>query len=180
MTGLRIIPDPDSFARAERELSRLAGQTSNLPGALKNIGEALLRTTRARFSSRTGPDGAAWPAHAPLTLLTGGRPGNMLRRSGRLYRSINYRVGGSTLTVGANAPPYDRVQQFGATIRPKKGKFLAVPVPAQRGGRNGPSFMFLKKVTIPARPYIGFGPKDEAATLREIHAWLAIEGEAQK
>ena len=180
MTGLRIIPDPDSFARAERELSRLAGQTSNLPGALKNIGDALVVNTIRRFHTKQGPDGKAWAPHAPLSLKLGAKPGSMLRRRGRLLGSINRQVSGSVLRVGANAPPYDRVQQYGATIRPKKGKFLRVPIPAQRGGRNGPSFMFLRKVTIPARPYIGFGSKDEAATLREITAWLAIEGGPQK
>lgn len=180
MTTLRIIPDPDSFAHAERELSRLARQTENLPGALKNVGEALLKTTRERFRTKSGPDGKAWAPHAPLSLRLGAKPGNMLRRAGRLFRSINYNVGGSILRVGANAPPYDRAQQYGATIKPKKGKFLRVPIPAARGGRNAPGFMFLKKVTIPARPYIGFGPRDEAATLREIKAWLALEGGPQK
>ena len=36
--------------------------------------------------------------------------------------------------------------------------------------------VLVKSVTIPPRPYIGFGPKDEAATLREIEAWLALDG----
>lgn len=128
MTLLRIIPEADSFSRAERELDRLAGQTSNLPGALKNVGEALLKTTRERFRTKTAPDGSSWTPHAPLSLRLGAKPGNMLRRSGRLFRSVNYQVGGSILRVGANAPPYDRAQQFGAVIKPKKGKFPRVPV----------------------------------------------------
>lgn len=175
MAGLRIIPDPDSMARAERELSRLARKTENLPGALRNIGEALLKTTHERFRNESAPDGSKWAPHSPLTLLLRGGKGGILRKSGRLMRSINYRVGSHVLRLGPNAPPYDAVQQFGATIKPKTKKTLAIPMPARRGSRNGAGFMFIKKAVIPPRPYIGFGPKDEAATLREIKAWLALE-----
>ena len=71
MTTLRIIPDKDSFAHAERELGRLAGKSVNLPGLLyqyrRCVGlkykEALPRKTRPRRESLgTTAVGEARPA----------------------------------------------------------------------------------------------------------------------
>lgn len=176
MTILRITPGPDN-ARTLAALAELGRKAKNPAGGLKTVGEALLRVTQDRFKSETAPDGAKWARHSELTRLIRGGKGGILRLSGRLMKSIAYQVAGPVLRLGPNAPPYDAVQQFGATIRPKKGKFLAIPIPAGRGGRNSAGFARAKQVTIPPRPYIGFGAKDEKATLREIEAWLAIDGE---
>jgi phage gpG-like protein len=185
MTQIVIKPGPGAAA-VEKALGELARKAANPAGALKNIGEALLKTTRDRFSSQTAPDGSAWPAWSPLTvLLGGGAGGGMLRRSGRLFSSTNDQVAAPILRVGANAPPYDRAQQYGAKIV-AKGKALAIPLPGGKGKKKAkgpapkyPPAVLVKSVTIPPRPYIGFGPKDEAATLREIEAWLAIEGKSK-
>lgn len=173
MTILRIVPSPNSAGL--KALADLGRKARNPEGVLRNIGNALLRVTHQRFESQTGPDGTAWAPHSKLTQAIRGAGQPILRKRGNLMRSINYRVAARVLRLGPHAPPYDAVQQFGATIRPKKGKVLAIPMQAQRGGHNKVGFMFIKKAVIPPRPYIGFGPKDEAAVLREIEAWLKLE-----
>lgn len=173
MNILRIVPAPNSAGL--KALAQLGRKARNPEGGLRNIGEALLKITRQRFESQSDPDGKAWAPHSKLTQAIRGAGKSILRKSGRLMRSINYNVSGRVLRLGPHAPPYDAVQQFGATIRPKKGKALAIPIPARRGGRNKAGFIFAKKVVVPPRPYIGFGPRDEAATLREIEAWLTLE-----
>ena len=54
--------------------------------------------------------------------------------------------------VGSNLP-YARIHQLGGTIRPKKGKFLKFR------GLDGED-VFVKEVTIPARPYLGISDDD--------------------
>ncbi len=69
------------------------------------------------------------------TLLTGEV---LNRRSGMGQRSIFYRIEDDqandrvTLVVGANlaVAPYMRILAYGGTIRPKRAKFLTVPMPA--------------------------------------------------
>ena len=113
-------------------------------------------------------------------------------RTGRLRASIQGTVeqdgGGSfSIVLRAGTPdggrvPYARIHEEGGTIRPKRGRFLKIPVgpaltgaggsrlppggsggirfvPTPRGGvlvgRDGQGWFVLKQqVTIPARPYL--------------------------
>lgn len=85
--------------------------------------------------------GLSAQAHAQQA-VTGGAP--LHTRSGRLRQSIGYRVeeetGGVVLHLhaggsgGRGEVRYAATQEYGATIRPVKGKFLAIPVgPALTG-----------------------------------------------
>jgi len=89
------------------------------------------------------------------------------RRTGNYAASVNSRVEGQGTEVvgkvGTNkvyAPPHE----FGATIKPKRAKFLAIPKPEGLTGagvarytpRQRPDmFFYVKSVTIPARPVFG-------------------------
>ncbi|HEY9212070.1 MAG TPA: phage virion morphogenesis protein [Ancylobacter sp.] len=173
---LRIRLDPETVARANRVLGRLADRAEDVSGGLRNVGEALLITLDDRFDTQTDPQGRAWAPLAATTVMLRGGGGHILTVSRRLRSSANYQVGGNILQVGVNAPPYDTVNQFGSTheIRAKNGKALKVPVI----GAGGFGFAFLKAVivTIPARPYVGFGPRDEEAARDAIEDWLDVEG----
>jgi phage gpG-like protein len=87
--------------------------------------------------------------------------------SGGLSQSIRYQVtdGGASVEVGTNIP-YAATHQFGATIRPKSKKALAIPQP------DG-SVRLVKKVTIPARPFLGFSEGDKATVLGILSELLA-------
>ncbi|MCA0338480.1 MAG: phage virion morphogenesis protein [Proteobacteria bacterium] len=173
---IRARLNAEDQVKADALLGELAGKTSNLAGGLKIIGEALLKEQNKRFETQTSPDGKPWEKLKPLTVATrGGATGPILRRRGHLMRSGAWQLSGTTLRVGVNTI-YAGVQHFGATIVPKKAKRLAIPIPAGRGGRNKAGFVFAKKVTIPPRPIVGFGPKDELATRNAIADWLALPG----
>lgn len=75
-----------------------------------------------------------------------GTPGQPLRDTGRLNRSIVANPDKTGVTIGTNVK-YARTHQFGATIRPRAKKVLAFP------GPNG-QMIFAKKVAIPARPFL--------------------------
>lgn len=109
--------------------------------ALGAIGTVLSNRIRLCFRLGTSPYGAAWEPINPIF-----RVGQPLRDTGRLQRSINSQVQGGAAVVGTNVR-YAATHQFGATIFPKSGKYLAVPTAA--GG-----LMFLKQARIPARPFM--------------------------
>lgn len=160
---------------AQTALKRLADKSSRPEGGLKLIGVALLKEQNRRFDTQSDPDGKPWAKLAPLTVaLRGGKTGPILRRSGQLKRSGAWRLSGSSLRVGVNTP-YAAVQNFGATITPKNGSILAIPHSAGFGGKNRPGIIAAKSVTIPARPIVGFGARDEKATLEAVEDWLAFE-----
>lgn len=97
-----------------------------------------------------------------------GKAGQPLRDTGRLQRSITYRAESDGLTVGTNiraksGASIPAVHQFGATIRPKKGKFLVFP------GPNG-NLIFAKKVVIPRRAFL---PLDQSGAVALPPSWSA-------
>ena len=108
---------------------------------LVDAGKDLVLRIDETFKQSQTPWGAPW---APLKH----RDGYPLRDTGDLRNSITYRViGKSGLEVGTNIR-YAPTHQFGATIRPKKGKFLVF---TPRGFAHP---IFAKQVTIPARAFL--------------------------
>lgn len=162
---IRIYIDPGSEGIAK--LEKLVKQAENKAGLLKNIGEALLETTDQRFDDQKDPQGKAWAPLKPLTVELRGASGPILTRTGRLRGSLNYEVSGDTLKLGPSAI-HGAVHQFGATIE-AKGKALRMPM--QGGGAK-----YARKVTIPPRPYVGFGPADEKAAVETAQDWFDLEG----
>ena len=125
---------------------------------LRPIGLALVQVTQERFRDERDPFGQPWaplnPAYAEIK-----RGPGILRASGLLMRSITYRAAAAEVAVGSNRI-YAAVHQFGATIRPVRAKALVF--------RLGSRVVRAGSVTIPARPYLGFGPKDQAAVLEVV------------
>lgn len=147
MAGVSIVAEiRDAAMRAE--LRKLAGSPKR---ALARIGMALVKGTRRRFGEGHGPDGAAWAKLHPLYAPIKRGPG-ILRASGLLRRSVSARVGMDEVRVGTNRI-YARVHQFGAVIVPKRAKFLRF--------RLSIGMVRARKVTIPARPFMGIDAQDE-------------------
>lgn len=90
--------------------------------------------------------------------------GKLLQRSGDLRKSITVgKITSSSVEIGSSLP-YARIHQLGGTIRPKTRKALLIPV----GGR----FLMVKKVTIPARPYLVLQKEDETVILKATTDYL--------
>ncbi len=89
---------------------------------------------------KTAPDGTAWPK------TRDGR-GALFVTGEHLARSIQSSIGAEAIEVGSGWIGA-RIHQLGGVITPVKAKALVF--------RAGGKTVFAKKVTIPARPYLGF------------------------
>ena len=133
-------------------------------GVRRGIGEALVETTRARFDTGTEPFGPAWHALNPAyAAIKRGGGGILVGSSALLRNTVVSQVSGNNIYVGSNRI-YAAVHQFGAVIRPVRTKALMFRMGGV-GKRGGAGFVRAQSVTIPARPYLGFGPKDQRAVL---------------
>lgn len=150
MAGITVdVLDREVIARI-RQLQ----QTSVKP-AMKVVGQKLTSKIQLGFRASATPWGAPW---APLKF----RQGQPLRDTGRMQRSINWRIGGTdaqphvdvgTKITAPGGASIAAVHQFGATIEPVHAKLLAF----MAGGR----VIFAKKVVIPARPFMPIRPGGE-------------------
>ncbi len=153
MTGVRL-----TFRFRDRgidkDLRRRVARLADKGPLLKSIGEEMLPRINKRFRDQRGPDGKAWAALSPRTIRSRTRRGHVpisiLRMRGHLAGSINYQVGGSTLTIGTGGEveDYAAIHQFGG-----------------KAGRG-------RKVTIKARPYLGFADDDMDVIEDEATAFL--------
>lgn len=172
---LKMVISKEDAERARVTLRLLADKARHIEKGLKSVGTALLKEQNSRFHRQEDPQGKKWQKLSLLTvMLRGGKTGPILRRSGNLMDSGAYQVAGKTLRVGVNRP-YAAVQQFGATIKPTKRQALRLPYAAGVGGKNKAGGIYLKKVTIPPRPIVGFGARDEVAARHAIEEYLKTE-----
>lgn len=159
--GIKIRPQDQT---ANQAMARLAAQPSLVQPALKNIGVALVRSTRQRFADQKDPQGQPWkPLNPEYAKAKGG--GKILQKLGMrggLLGSIVWQLEGSTLQIGTNKIQA-AVHQFGAVILPRNAPALVF--------RIGKKLIFAAEVTIPARPYLGISADDrtEIAEIVEDH-----------
>ena len=103
MTILRVILSPNSAGI--KALAELGRKIENPEGVMRNIGEALLKVTRQRFDCQTDPQGKAWAPHSKLTQEIRGAGKPILRKTGNLFRYINFRVEWRLLRLGRTLRP---------------------------------------------------------------------------
>lgn len=139
-------------------ITRALAAAHDFTPALAAIAASLRTGTEARFRAETGPDGVAWLPSQRVrekggkTLQLRGLRGGLL---GRLLGSAGH--DGTSAWIGTNLV-YAAIHQFGGTIR---------AIPKSKGGKgalktpHGPR----ASVTMPARPFLGFGEAER----REIH-----------
>ena len=163
-------------AELRREFKRLLDAVQDPSPALREIGEVLTRSTKERFQTETGPDGAKWEQNADSTLLnylrkrqglskrktaTGGRTltqrgaralggKQILTDRGDLADSIAYQLEGDNSVAVGTSRIYAAMQQFGGTTADH---------PQLWGD-------------IPARPFLGISDADEADILAILRAHL--------
>jgi phage virion morphogenesis protein len=154
MTGIHIDATTIGVEQLALGLQRMAllGQRPRpIWDAIGQYGES---STRLRFKNQSGPDRKRW-----LPSIRARAAGSQtLVQKARLLRSISHNSDNNGTSWGTNVI-YAPTHQFGAVIKPKAGGALRFRMP-------GGGFVIVKKVTIPARPFIGVNADDG----REIQA----------
>lgn len=94
----------------------------------------------------------------PITLQSRRKKSSIpLQDTGRLTQSVQLHRKGDVFVFMSDLV-YAPTHQFGATIRPKRAKFLTIPVdPGARYVRKG-KWIFAREVRIPARPFFPNSP----------------------
>lgn len=135
----------------EREMAALVDAGEDLTEFNDAFGLILESNTIDRFDRETGPDGARWTPSMRAKL----EGGKTLTDTARLKGSIAYESDARSIRVGTNVI-YAAPHQSGATIRAKGDGKLKFSLP------GGLGFRMVDQVVLPARPFLGFGPEDEA------------------
>ena len=152
--SLSITIRAEGIAGVDRALARLTPLDS--ASLMQGLARLIQQQTRRRIEGeKTSPDGKAWPPNRTGT--------STLYRQGHLSRSIDYVAGATHLEVGSGLI-YAAIHQYGGTIVPKTKKVLS--------WRAGNQQVFARKVTIPARPYIGVSAANGREILEETAAYI--------
>ena len=140
----------EGLEAVDQALSRLDPLAS--AELLEGVARMVQEQTRRRITSeKRAPSGAAWKPNRAGTPI--------LYRSGALARSIDYSVSGETAIVGSGLV-YAGIHQNGGTITPKSARRLVF--------RIGNRTVFARKVTIPARPYLGLSAENAEDVLDQV------------
>lgn len=122
------------------------------------------------FEAESGPDGVRWkPSQRALGRVGDSRRGSdgglTLTDSGQLRQSIVAANDATSAIAGTNLV-YAAIHQFGGRIAARPGSALRTPAGPRRS------------VTMPARPFLGFGEADlqEFGEMLEDHLDRAING----
>lgn len=131
--------------QAVKSLQQIASQLQQPRRMYGILGETLKKIHTDRFKVETDPEGRKWKPLASRTLelkRKRGKSTKILRQDGYLADKTAYNVSNDGVEFGSQEI-YARLHQFGG-----------------KAGRG-------KKVTIPARPWLGVGEKDEQLLLRK-------------
>lgn len=142
MAGIKLEGD---WAKLEKHLEKM--MKLDFQGMHEQIGETLVASAQKRFEDEEDPDGKAWPK----SIRAEEEGGQTLTDSARLKNSITFKARPEGVAYGTNVK-YASVHQEGREIKAKKAKFLKFAV--------GKGYAQVKKVTIPARPFIGISQDD--------------------
>lgn len=134
-----------NHTQAVNSLQKIANQLEQPRRLYGILGETLKKIHTARFKAEQDPDGNNWKPLASSTLALKrkrGKSTKILRQDGYLADKTAYNVTSDNVEFGSQEV-YARLHQFGG-----------------KAGRG-------KKVTVPARPWLGVGDKDEQLLLRK-------------
>lgn len=167
MAGKSITIDDQDVNDA---LARLYAAAGDVNPALKNIGMAEAKTTRARFVSETDPEGKPWQTLNELYARTKKGPG-ILRGATRDLSQIVWQLAEGGVEIGSNVV-YARIHNEGGTIVPKNAAALVFSM----GGQT----FHVKSVTIPQRQFLGWSETSiqEALAIVQDHFVMAVEQKA--
>lgn len=136
--------------QAVKSLQQIANQLEQPRRLYGILGETLKKIHTARFKAEQDPDGNNWKALDDRTLALKrkrGKSPKILRQDGYLADKTAYNVSNDGVEFGSKEV-YARLHQFGG-----------------KAGRG-------KKVSIPARPWLGVGKNDETLLLEKARFHL--------
>ncbi|QLB43545.1 phage virion morphogenesis protein [Mannheimia pernigra] len=136
--------------QAVKSLQQIANQLEQPRRLYGILGETLKKIHTARFKAEQDPDGNNWKALDDRTLALKrkrGKSTKILRQDGYLADKTAYNVTNDNVEFGSKEV-YARLHQFGG-----------------KAGRG-------KKVSIPARPWLGVGKNDETLLLEKARFHL--------
>ncbi len=170
MSGAELKHNLAALPQIAKQFETLAKASVSAKPLLDDIAESLLISTQQRFELERDPNGKPWQPLSWWTLFLrgGGRKGwhkrnrskakkgtmekisgaKILRASNRLFQSLTSVVTNSEIQLGSNVI-YARIHQYGG-----------------QAGRG-------KKVTIPARPYLGISDSDAAMIDEAVAEYFA-------
>lgn len=142
----------------EAALSRLARLEEPLKGELlEGLGALGVSQTQRRIASeKTSPQGAAWP-------VTAEGKGALFRTGAHLYDTMQHVAGADSVRWGTGWK-YAPVHQYGAVIKPKNARALFFTL----GGKK----VFARKVTIPARPFVGLSAANQLEMVKTAERFV--------
>lgn len=176
---------------AADELEALLRRIGDRRPFFKSVQDRLLKNAQEAFRDERSPEGTPWAALKAATIKARIRKGQVPitklranRKNGSsLAGSLSPGYDGDAAWIGSPVP-YAAIHQMGGTIdqparaakiyrmkdadgtvgrrferRDKANHVTDVTIPAHR-------------ITIPARPYLGIGPNDEAVILDDAEDWL--------
>jgi phage virion morphogenesis protein len=166
MQGASISFDLREVEAVKKMLANASLNSAGRGRLLQSIGVEMAEQTKERFETQKSPDGDSWKALAQKTkdyyAGNGWGARSILIGEGLLQQSVTSEVqGGAWAVLVGAAMEYAAVHQFGAEIAPKSARALFVP-----------GYGMLKKVNIPARPYLGVSSDDAKAIEDAVASFL--------
>ncbi len=158
--GISLQIKPGGLDALRRRIAAAAVATQHPAKLMKAIGRALESSTKRRFRAGLGPDGTPWKPSLRVKL----RGGKTLLDRGRLRDSISSDGDDERAIVGTNLI-YARIQQLGGVIEPKNAKALRFEIP-------GLGWRMVRRVTLPARPYLGVSDDDRVEIADQVASYL--------
>lgn len=186
MTGIKITVE-FSQDEARAGLRALIERMEDRLPFYKAVGERMLTSSKNRFETETAPDGSPWQKlsrrrirqreHLKLT------PIHILRARGYLAGSVNYEASADQVEVGS-AVAYAAAHQLGAQIE-QPARPAKIYRKREADGQIGRRFVRKseadvvtdvtipgRKISIPARPFLGLTSDDEIGIREDAEDWL--------
>lgn len=149
MSGTRMNFDGKNFFNG---IDKAIDHFSNTEVLMVACGEALVTSTKDRFKEAVEPDGTPWKESARVA----GKGGQILVENANLRNSIGYESTSDTTAVGSSVI-YANVHQ---------------------GNEDGSDIVIetrYAKITMPARPYLGFSD-DDVDEMKEMYEEFLKQG----
>lgn len=188
MTGISFRAELDA-TEAQNRLHQLVKLMDQRRPFFAAVGEQLVLSAGRNFKAQAAPDGTPWTPLKPATIKARARRGrskiSILRDRGLLAGSINYQATDDEVRIGSPVE-YAAIHQLGGEIE-KQERTAQIFRRKGKDGKLGRRFVKKKKanvvtdvsigahaINIPARPFLGISPADEAEIFDAAERWLGL------